>query len=85
MRSVGLDISNHKPTPIEDVIIDEFEFVVALANSVRAALLERGVAASKIMDLFVSDPYGNDLDQYRRCADTIMTRLAKLSFPKVLT
>lgn len=83
MNSAGIDISAHKPTPIDGVAIHGFEFVVALDKNVRRTLLNRGVDASKIVNLFIADPYGDDLGQYLRCANAIAKGLTNLSFPEI--
>lgn len=83
MKRFGLDIEAHKQTPISDVNLNEFEFVMALTKSVRQELLERyGVDESKILSIFVDDPFGSDIEQYVRCANVIAKKLGKIEFPK---
>ncbi len=63
--------------------MEKFEFVLALTNKVRKALLEEyGVDESKILKIDVSDPYGDDFGQYLECAKTIARKLGKIEFPR---
>ena len=83
MEKFGLDIKAHKQTPLSDVDLGEFEFVVALTKSIRRALLEKyGVEESKIRNVYVDDPYGSDIEQYMKCAIAISKRLAEVEFTK---
>ena len=83
MEKFGLDIKAHKQTPLSDIDLGEFEFVVALTKSVRRALLEKyGVEESKIRNVYVEDPYDGDVEQYMKCAIAINKRLAKVEFKK---
>lgn len=81
MERLGLDIKAHKQTPLSDFDLDEFEFVVVLAKSIGRVLLESfGVDKSKIRNVYVVDPYGSDLEQYVKCANSISKHFAKIQF-----
>ena len=83
MERVGLDIGAHKQTPLSDIDLGAFEFVVALTKRARRVLLENyGVKESKIRDVYVNDPYGDDAGQYRKCANAIMKRLGEVEFTR---
>ena len=84
METIGLNIKSHKQTPLSDLDLGEFEFVVALTKDARRALLEDyGVAESKIRNVYVIDPYGSDIAQYMKCANAIAKQLAGLDFPHI--
>lgn len=83
MEKIGLDIKAHKQTPLSDLDLGEFEFVVALTKCARRVLLENyGVEESKIRNVYVDDPYGSDAAQYMECAYAISKRLAEVLFTK---
>jgi protein-tyrosine-phosphatase len=83
MKRIGLNIESHKQTPISDINLNEFEFVIALTKRVRQDLLERyGVDESKILSVYVDDPFGSDIEQYVKCANVIAKKLGKIEFPK---
>lgn len=68
-------------SPLSDLDLGEFEFVVALTKSTRRALLEYyGVEESKIRNVYVVDPFGSDIEQYMKCASAISKRLAEVEF-----
>ena len=84
MERIGLNIKAHKQTPLSDLDLGEFEFVVALTKSTRRALLENyGVEESKIRNVYVDDPYGSDVEQYWKCANAIIKRLAEVEFTRI--
>ncbi len=83
MERIGLNIKAHKQTPLSDFDLGEFEFVVALTKGVRRVLLENyGVEKLKIRNVYVDDPFGNDVAQYMKCAFAISKRLAEVEFTK---
>jgi protein-tyrosine-phosphatase len=49
MARLGLDISRHRPTPINKVVVDEYEFVLALDKDVYRTLLENGVRSLRFL------------------------------------
>lgn len=81
MASFDFDISHHRPTPIDKVNLDKYAFILALDKDVYRKLSKKGVVSSKIIKMFVSDPYGDDPGQYVCCARFIRNALKKVSFP----
>lgn len=83
MDRLGLNIKAHKQTPLADVNLGEFEFLGALTKEVRRILLEDyGVEGSRVLDIYVDDPFDSDATQYMKCANAISNRLAKVKFTR---
>jgi len=81
MKCLGLDIKDHEVRSIQDIDTDEFQFVVVLDKSLRRVLTGRhAIPESKILNVFVDDPYGDDFVQYVRCAGRINRGLNSLEF-----
>jgi protein-tyrosine-phosphatase len=51
MAGFEIDIRDHRPTHINEVVVDDYEFVLALDNDVRRALRTRGVAERRSLTL----------------------------------
>lgn len=83
MEKVGLDIKEHRRMPLSDLDLSEFEYVLALSKKVRRILIERyGLPESKVLTMYVDDPFGNDQGQYAKCAHDISKQLGKLAFTR---
>lgn len=76
MQELNIDITNHISTPFTKALADNADYIVPMTSSHKIALLNKGVDAKKIIDFNeqVYDPYGQDINIYRECAD----QLAKL-------
>lgn len=80
MLSRGIDIKNHKTTKVEDVDLPSYKFIIALEKDVKRTLIEQhGVDASKVIELFVRDPYDGGIGPYIKCANEIEKKLAAIS------
>ena len=79
MSAHGLNIENHKPTPITEVVIDQFEFVLALCKPAHKVLVtDYHVSESKIVKLYVKDPFDDNDGQYVHCANKLARGLKEL-------
>jgi protein-tyrosine-phosphatase len=78
MARLGIDIKTHKCTPIDGIDLSSFDFVVALDKAVRQSLIkDYNVERSKLVDVFVADPRGEEAEQFLRCADAITKKLRR--------
>ena len=79
----GNDYHKHTATPLDADIVNRSELLVAMTPSHAMELLLRyPEAAQKIlcMPMPISDPFGGDLETYRRCLDEIAKGVRALWF-----
>lgn len=78
---LGVDASAHEPRDVREVDIKSFEVIVAMTSRIsverRAAFPE--LPAERVVKWQISDPFGDDLAQYSRCAKAIHKAMTKLS------
>lgn len=81
MARHGIDISSHQAQSVSSMDISDFEIIVALSKEVRRELIAKhSVAEDKIRNMFVDDPFDDDLSKYLKCANEIARGLGRLSF-----
>lgn len=75
LGEIGIDISGgcSRQLTREDLSAD---IVFCMSEQHKAMLLSLGIASDKIRVLDVSDPFGGDLDRYRRCRDELVKKLS---------
>lgn len=81
MEELGIDLKAFRSTKITALNLDEFDIFVPMTYSHTLTLLTLGVEKKKIyiFDEDVSDPYGGDLDVYRKTRDEIADNLETLA------
>ena len=78
MTEIGIDISAHISEPLSYNDTEYNDIIVCMASS-HADLLEvLGVDKKKICVLGINDPFGQDLDVYRKCRDDIISGIDEL-------
>ena len=80
MKEIGIDLSRHisrQISPDDIVLADK---IICLSPSHKAALLSAGAPKEKLFVLGngISDPYGGNLQVYRRCRDEIINATDEL-------
>jgi protein-tyrosine-phosphatase len=92
MAEQGIDISAHRTRSLTQPQIEEADLILALAQEHKTAILGhfRGgegktYLLSEMIGLqhSVADPYGDPLEEYRRCAATIK-RLLEEGYPQII-
>lgn len=78
MRQYGIDISNHRSTPLNRYALAEAELAVCMAESHSKFLLQIGFDPDKLVVFDIPDPYNGTLDDYRNCAERIKTELNRV-------
>ncbi len=79
MAEWGIDISKHRSRPLAPQLLEGTDAVVCMTPEHLAAL--RGVFPEGRLFLLshgVRDPYGGDMETYRRCADQIFDGMQEL-------
>lgn len=87
MKEIGVDISGRKSKQITAEMIEESEYVFAITNSHRDILRAMFGNAGKIITLGeavseginVDDPFGKNVEEYRKCRDVIKAMILKLT------
>lgn len=81
---LGIDLSAHRSTPLKDCDRPDVVFGMEQQHLVAAARRFPDLAAAQIRLLdhpnAIEDPYGLDLDTYRKTAATIMRAVAIVDF-----
>jgi len=61
-----ITISRHTPSGLQGLNFQDFDLVVALDKYVARKIMD--VPRAKLLIWNIDDPYGDDLEEYRRCA-----------------
>jgi protein-tyrosine-phosphatase len=78
----GIDISSHRTRGIADVNLGEFSRIIVLDAYVYETLLRRyPKLAEKFILWDIEDPFGKELDAYRKTADSLQCRIKEAFFP----
>jgi|CXWL01.1.fsa_nt_gi protein-tyrosine-phosphatase len=75
----GINPSRHIPLGIQGLNFQDFDLVVAMDKYVAKKF--KDVLPSKLLTWNIDDPYGNDLEEYRRCALRINQQVSRLPIP----
>lgn len=93
LNEMGIDISNHTSKQLTDDMINDADLILTMTNSHKVIIQNvcddisekiftlNGYAYGADKD--VSDPYGMDLDEYKKCAKEIKDALEN-AYPKLL-
>ena len=75
----GFDLTAHRARRVDDLDLDAYDLIVALAPSLAARLRARLRGEDeRLIELDIDDPYGGDLDDYRRCAAEIESEVRRI-------
>jgi protein-tyrosine-phosphatase len=77
----GVDISSHRSRSVDNAHIDNFDYIVPLADDVREYLKENfpGLGEKLMPSWGIEDPYGGDLWTYEETAAKIQKHMEELS------
>jgi protein-tyrosine-phosphatase len=77
----GVDISKHRSRNVSDVHIENFDYVIPMADDVYDYLKETfpGLGDKLLPSWGIDDPYGGDRQIYEETADSIQKHVAELS------
>ncbi|HEB35202.1 MAG TPA: hypothetical protein ENI18_05105 [Candidatus Aminicenantes bacterium] len=72
-----INISNHQPRKINNLSIERFDFVIALDLFVYDAIkMEYEISAEKLILWEIDDPYLQDVEVYKKCAEKIYQHIS---------
>ena len=76
MHSFGIDISDHQAQDVADVPLEDFDYIITMEPRVFEHLLKcNSGVESKLIAWDIKDPYGQELDVYRECANEIQEHM----------
>lgn len=80
MNEVGIDISSHISNSITADELNWSDAIICMTDSHKQLLLSLGAAEQKLYVLNggIADPFGCDIDTYRKCRDNIFTGIDTL-------
>ena len=76
LEDIGISTRGLYSKGFEEIAFQEFQIVVNLSGYNLGGLLP-SLFAGKVIDLNVSDPFGNSLDSYRHTRDTIKSLITE--------
>lgn len=81
---LNIDATGHEPRDIRAIDVDSFDLIVAMDGSVAKQIREHfpTFPVRRVVKWRINDPWGDDLAEYRRCAQAIFAELKKLSVLK---
>ncbi len=79
MREMGIDIRGHRPRRVSSLNLNDFDYIVTMDSNVNLQLksLLSG-RPDKILSWDVDDPWGKEIEDYRKCAETIRNKISDL-------
>lgn len=79
MKEWGMDLSGHHSRQVTPFLLKEAHRIFVMTPT-QARTLVGGMplVGDKVTSLDVADPFGQDLDTYRRCRDQLKEKLEKL-------
>lgn len=80
MAEIGIDISHHISKQITAQDIQNSDKIICMSPTHRQMLESIGVKNVSVLGSGIPDPYGSDIDVYRKCRDVIIKEIDKL-FP----
>jgi protein arginine phosphatase len=78
---MGIDASGHVPRDVRAANVELADLVIAMNNQVAGEVrrLFPELPPERLVRWQIQDPYGDNLAQYRRCANKIYEQLRKLA------
>lgn len=77
MGEIGIDITHHVSRQITKDDVKTADRIICMSNSHKQMLESLGIKA-EVLGNGIPDPYGKDLNEYRRCRDEIIREIDKL-------
>lgn len=77
-KEIGVDISNRKAVPIDRVNLSQYDLICPMTVEHAQMLVSLGADRDKICVMNIPDPFGGDLDIYRKCREEIEKALGEL-------
>ncbi len=81
-KEIGIDISSHTARSIRHEDIDKYDVFAVMTEAHARAAMSAGIPKDKIyiMGGGISDPFGGDIETYRKCLDEIKSACEDLYY-----
>ncbi|HIW72901.1 MAG TPA: low molecular weight protein arginine phosphatase [Firmicutes bacterium] len=79
MREWSLDIAGHRSRPVTPELLRRADVIAVMSPSHAMGVLSLGADPARLRVLHVPDPYGGDLDAYRRTRNVLEQAAEKLA------
>ena len=76
MRERGLNITAHKSRRVSDLELSSYDHIYCVEEALAQKLIALGAPREKVEVVEVGNPYGQDLETYRVCAE-VLSQFAK--------
>ena len=74
-----IDISDHSPTDVTDLSISNFDYIVTMDSYIDKYIRNHyKIEPSKIISWNIKDPYGGSIDNYKKCAVKLQTKIKNI-------
>lgn len=78
-----IDISEHNPTDITDLSLNNFDYIVTMDSYIDTYIKKYikkyyHIESNKIISWDIYDPYGGNIDDYKECAITLQSHIQNL-------
>ena len=83
MRERCLDITAHRSRRASDLELSSYDRIYCVGETLAQKLVALGASREKVEVIEVSNPYGQDLEIYRACAE-ILSQLTKTLVSKLV-
>lgn len=77
LSMLGIDASTHVPTNISERDLASYDRIIAMDKSVGRELKGK-VDASRLQVWEISDPWGDDFEEYTKCARKVIREVLRL-------
>lgn len=78
-RHLGIDISEHQPQAVENFLLNDFDYIIAMGFYEYEHLKARHqIIPSKLIEWDIEDPYGQGIEAYEKCASKIQKCIQEL-------
>ncbi len=79
-KEIGIDISGHRARSMKHEDIDKYDVFAVMTEAHARAVMSEGISKDKIyiMGGGISDPFGGDIETYRKSRDEIKSACEKL-------
>ena len=79
----GIDISDHNPTDVTDLSLNNFDYIVTMDSYIDTYIKKYikkyyQIESNKIILWNIIDPYGGNIDEYKKCANIIKNQIHNL-------
>jgi len=74
-----IDISGHNPTDVKNLLLNNFDYIVTMDSYIDTIIKKSyPIESNKIISWNINDPYGKSIDDYKKCAVKLQTKIKNI-------